>query len=712
MRRTSRDMADQPAVPPPGRQRTSRARWLLPAFLLIGWLALGAVGSPSLGKLTEVQTNDNASFLPESAESTEVSEAEKRFTESNVLPAVVIFERGAGLTPSDMGIINRTGPQLSTMDGLEEAPTPPIPSPDRKAAQIVVPVSGDDPAAAGKTVQEIRERVSGDLPEGLTAHVTGPGGYNADFADVFSGVDEALLLVTASIVAVILIIVYRSPFLPIIVLASSGFALIAASFAIYPLAANGTLTLNGQTQGIMLILIFGAATDYALLLVARYREELLHERRTWYAMRTALRASAEPIGASAGTVIVGMLCMLFSELNSNRGLGPIVSIGIAASLLASLTFLPSALVLCGRAAFWPFLPTVARHRKRTDGIFGRIANLVRRRPRATWVLTVLALIAGVAFVPALQASGVSQRDVFLNEVEAVTGQDTLSRHFPGGTGSPAVIVASANQAGKVIEKAKEVPGVADATVLTVNPRDPRVKQPKVVHGQVQINATLRESPDSEGAVRVTRQLRDAVHSVPQAQAKVGGETANQLDVQDAAKRDRDVIIPIVLVAIFLILAMLLRSLLAPVLLIGTVVLSFGATLGVGALVFNDLLGFPGADPAVPLYAFVFLVALGIDYNIFLMTRVREEAHTIGTRDGTLHGLRVTGGVITSAGVVLAATFAALSVLPILFMVQVAFLVAFGVLLDTLVVRSLLVPALTVDIGRGIWWPSRLMRGRP
>nr|WP_216217254.1 MMPL family transporter [Amycolatopsis aidingensis] len=686
------------------------ARWLLPALLVVLWLLLGGASSPFLGKLSEVQSNDPGSFLPATAESTEVSDLQERFTDSTLMPAVVVFERPAGLTPADTEAVRAKAAELAGSPGLVGQASPPIPSEDGAAIQLVLPLSGEDPYQASERVKDIRAGLEQGLPQGLRAFVTGPGGYNADFAEVFGHIDGMLLLVTACTVALILILVYRSPLLPIIVLISAGLALCTSSAIIYLLAEEDLLILNGQTQGILLILVFGAATDYALLLVARYREELMRQPRVLDAMRTAWRSSFEPILASGGTVILGMLCMLVSELTSNRSLGPVVSIGIAGALLASLTYLPAALLLVGRSAFWPQDAVPRKHRKVTHGIFDRIAELVRKRPRWTWVVTTLVLLAGVAFVPSLKASGTTQQALFLEEVEAVTGQDVLTAHFPGGTGSPAVIMTTEQSAGQVLDAATALDGVADAVPTPAEPGNPAAG-PKTVDGMVEINATLTDPADSAAAEQTLRELRETLHAVPGARAKVGGQTAQQVDMLAAATHDRNAIIPIVLVVIFVVLALLLRSLLAPLLLMGTVVLSFAATLGVGALVFNDLLDFPGADPAIPLYAFVFLVALGIDYNIFLMTRAREETARLGTERGTLHALKVTGGVITSAGVVLAATFAALAVIPVLFLAQVAFLVAFGVLLDTFVVRSLLVPTLAVDVGRAIWWPSRLARAR-
>ncbi|MBW4716748.1 MMPL family transporter [Saccharothrix obliqua] len=662
-----------------------RARLILPALIAVAWLALGGFAGPYTGKLSQVAVNDNTAFLPASAEATEVAERLRSFGDQRSLPAIVVAERESGMTDADRA-------WLAGIDYPGQA-SPVLPSrQDDQAAQVVVAVDAADPAAE---VVLLRERLA-DPPAGLTALVTGPAAQVADLKAAFGGIDGILLLVAGAVVAVILVLVYRSPLLPLVVLLSGVFALGTASLAVYLLADRQVIDLNGQSQGILSILVFGAATDYALLLVSRYREQLRDTGDRFEAMRLAWRGTVEPITASAGTVVLGVLCLLFSDLNSNKGLGPVAAIGIGAALLASLTFLPAVLVLLGRAAFWPRRPALGSPHPEASGGWGRVARLIAARPRATWVVTALVLLVGVAFVPQLKASGTAASDVFLGEVDSVAGQRLLSRHFPGGSGSPAVVLARAPQA-DAVARAAAVPGTST------------VERRGEADGLARIDVVLADAADSEAAVATVERLRTAVRAVPDADALVGGPTATQLDTQRTSERDRAVIIPIVLVVIFLVLALLLRSLLAPLLLIATVVLSFGATMGVSALVFNGIFDFPGADPVVPLFGFVFLVALGIDYNIFLMTRVREETRELGAREGVLRGLTVTGGVITSAGVVLAATFSALAVLPILFLAQIAFIVAFGVLLDTFVVRSLLVPALAVDIGRRIWWPSRLSR---
>ncbi len=671
----------------------SRMRWLLPALLVVVWLGIGAVGGPFMGKLADVAENDNAAFLPESAEATEVEHLQRGFSERQILPAVVVAERKSGVTKDDLAFLAERGAAVAELDGIAGRSSPPEPSKDGAAAQFVVPIAvgGGEP---GEVVEEVRAELAKDAPDGLAVYVTGPAGQIADLSVAFGGIDGLLLLVAGAVVALILVVVYRSPVLPLLVLVSAVLALGTAAFVVYQLADNDVLTLNGQSQGILFILVFGAATDYALLTVSRFREELRDTEDRFVAIRTAWRATLAPVAASAGTVVLGLLCLLFSDLRSNQGLGPVAAIGIAGAFLASVTFLPAVLALVGRTAFWPFRPRHGSEKPEHAGLWGWIARQVGARPRLIWIVTTLVLLVGVAFVPQLKADGTAQSDLFLSEVDSGVGQDVLSEHFPGGSGSPTVIIARESTTSQVVDAAT-IDGVAQVRPAGTN------------EGRVLLQAVLDDPADSQAALSTVERMRAAVHAVPGAEAKVGGQTAIQADVQSASRHDRTLIIPIVLVVIFLVLALLLRALVTPLLLIATVVLSFAATMGVSALVFNNVFDFPGADPAMPLFGFIFLVALGIDYNIFLMTRVREEALLSDTRKGTLRGLAVTGGVITSAGVVLAATFAALSVIPVLFLAQIAFIVAFGVLLDTVVVRSLLVPALTIDIGRRIWWPAKL-----
>ncbi|WP_295700463.1 MMPL family transporter [Lapillicoccus sp.] len=711
---------------PPGSTARPLVRWVA-LVAVLAWFGIASVGGPLVGRLSEVQQNDSSGFLPKSAESTRVANFTARLSDTTTLPYLVVIARNTGgLRAADTGAVATWVGGIPALalpsdrtrtvgEFLSVAPRAAVPSADRAAFLVPVTVVRDraSDVVGGKTVlfevaQALRDSAATTLgTSGLEVHVTGPGGFFADFVTAFGGIDGILLLVALGVVFVILLIVYKSPILPFAVLITAVFGLATAALVIFPLAKNGNLPLSGQSQGILSILVVGAATDYSLLLVARYREELHDSESPWEAMKSAWRAAIEPIGASAATVIIGLLCLRLSDLGSTKGLGPVGALGIAGAFVASLTFLPAVLLLIGRRVFWPRIPRVdhahAEDALGRHGLWGRVAGLVGSHPRRTWVVTFLALAACAAFVPTLSAKGVTQSDLFLTTVDSVTGQRALAQHFPAGSGSPVVILTPQAKAQEVVDLVKTVPGVADPVVGETPGRPPTV-----VDGFVEVQATLVAAADSVAAQGTIETLRSRLDGVG-TEVLVGGTTASNLDVRDASERDLRVIIPTILGVIFVVLALLLRSLVAPVLLVLANVLSFAATIGVSALVFNHVFHFPGSDPSTPLYGFVFLVALGIDYSIFLMTRVREEAPRRGTRPGILVGLAVTGGVITSAGVVLAATFSALAVLPILFLVQIAFIVAFGVLLDTLVVRSLLVPALAHDIGGRIWWPSQLGR---
>jgi len=660
--------------------------WLVPALVVAGWLVAGALAGGLPGRLDEVQHNDGVAFLPATAEATEVARVQEKLAGGPVQPAWVVFSRADGLSDGDRAVAAGTSRSLAGLAGLAGPVAPPVFSADGKAALVAAPVVAKDGFEAGRTVQRMRDAVAAGLPPGLAAQVTGPAGFTADLGAVFSGVDRTLLVVTALLVVAVLVVVYRSPLLPLVVLASASLALIAASGVVYPLAARGVLTLSGQGQGILFILVFGACTDYALLFIARYQEELA-DRDHRGALRAAFRAG-ESIVASAGTVVLGLCCLLLSALPSNRGLGPVAAIGIVSALVSSLTFLPAALLLLGRAAFWP-----SRRRSRRTR-WERVARLVGTRPKPVWAGTALLLAALAAFVPLLRADGVRPADVFLGPTDAVSGQEVLAAHFPGAERSPVVVIAPRERAAEVAARVRAIPGVT-----AVNPGAGEAD------GLVELDAVVNVPEAAEPGI--VRDIRATVAAVPG--VLVGGQAAIQAEIREAAERDRVVVIPAVLGVVLFVLVLLLRAVLLPLVLVATVVLSYLATLGAGALVFDEVLHLPGADPSLPLYAFVFLVTLGVDYNIFLMTRAREESFDGGPGTGTTKALTLTGPVITSAGVVLAATFAALAVLPILFMAQIAFLVAFGVLLDTLVVRSLLVPALAVHLGRRGWWPGRIGR---
>ncbi|WP_329538842.1 MMPL family transporter [Streptomyces sp. NBC_01358] len=688
-------------------QRHRIVRWLVPVALLVVWLGIGGTLGPYAGKLGEVATNDQAAFLPRSAESTKVSEAQKAFQKSGTVPAIVVWTGRSGELPAGAEEkATRSLTSLTGQPGVVGAPSSAKLSQDGEALSGVVQLRSDLGDELPDTLERVRDAV-GSVP-GTTAEIAGPAASQADLKDAFAGIDGLLLGVALAAVLLILLLVYRSVLLPFLIIFSAVLALGLACAVVYALADHGVVRVDGQVQGILSILVIGAATDYALLLTARFREELARHGDRTAAALAALRRSFGAITASAATVALGLLALLLSDLTNNRALGPVGAIGIVCAVLSTLTFLPAVLVLCGRAAYWPAKPRPAGQESGGHGIWRRIAGRVDRSPRKVWVSTTLVLVACAAFAPTLKSQGVPLDEIFVNDAPSVSAQATLGKHFPGGSGNPAVIVAAAGRADEVTVAAAGTPGVASAAPVTESGR-PGGGPPLVVDGRVRIDATLDDAADSDAAKATVQRLRDAVHGVPGAEALVGGYTAQQYDTQQTADRDRGIIVPVVLVIILLILMGLLRSVLVPVLLVATVGLNFLATLGVSSLVFKHVLGFSGTDASVPLYGFVFLVALGVDYNIFLMSRVREEALEHGARQGVLRGLVSTGGVITSAGVVLAATFAALIVIPLAFLAQIAFIVAFGVLLDTLVVRSLLAPALVVDIGPKAWWPSRISR---
>ena len=654
-------------------------RVFIPALLILVWLAGASVGGPYFGKVGEVSSNDQTSYLPTSADATTVQKVLGDFRDSDSIPAVLIFTSDSKINDTTMAALQTELDSISQLDGVDSRTSPLLPSEDGHAAQAFVPINSS--GEIGDVVDSMRNAIGKNLPEGVTAYVTGPAGFTADLVDAFSGIDGLLLLVALIAVFVILILVYRSLLLPVAVLSTSLFALCVALLTVWWLAKAGILLLSGQTQGILFILVIGAATDYALLYTARYREELRTNQHKWDATMAALKGSFEPILASGSTVIAGLLCLLLSDLKSNSTLGPVAAIGIAFAMLSALTLLPAILFSFGRSAFWPkrphYEPDIARLEDgmHTTGIWAWLAGQIRRRPRAIWVTTTVILIVGAFGLTQLQATGVAQSDLVLGQSQARDGQVALGKHFPGGSGSPTYVVTEQDQLQEVADVLLRSDGVESVVITTADspsgtaqvtnegitafgPPGTAAPAPTVASGQVLLQATLTDAADSPAAEQTVRELRSDLAGI----GIVGGVTATAIDTNDASIHDRNLIIPILLIVILLILMLLLRSILAPVLLILTTVISFGTALGISALVFNGVFQFPGADAAVPLFGFVFLVALGIDYNIFLMTRVREESLTHGTRDGVLRGLSTTGGVITSAGLVLAATFAALAVI--------------------------------------------------
>ncbi|GGT78194.1 MMPL family transporter [Actinomadura citrea] len=695
--------APSPAPPRPRTHRLAgliagrRTKWAVLAL----WVVLLAALGPLAGKLGDVEKNDAASWLPAGAESTRVVELEERFRKDETMLAVVVYERSGGITAADKAKAESDMAAFQNLPGAQKAQGP-FPSKDGKALQTLVPLTDEDLTAAVDQARDLAERG----PPGLASHVTGPAGGGADQFEVFQSLDGFLLMAAGLVVIVLLLFIYRSPVLWFVPVLSAVFALGLAQSTVYLLAKYADLTVNGQSAGILTVLVFGVATDYALLLVARYREELHRHEDRHEAMAYALHRAAPAVIASAATVAVGLLCLLLADMNSTAGMGPVAAAGVLTALAAMTTLLPALLVICGRWLFWPLIPRYdAKYLKpeayeAEHGVWSRVAGMVGKRPRALWAATMLGLIVLTLGLGSLKADGLSDAGQFTGKPDSVKGSEVIARHYAAGSGSPALVIGKAPASDQIAQAVRGTPGVAE------------VSAPAAAGGLVKYEATLKDAADSQAARATIDRLRTAVHAVPSADAKVGGTTATYLDIKRASSRDNKVIIPIVLAVVLLILIALLRAVVAPLLMMGTVVLSFLASLGACAVIFEHVFGFEGTDSGFPLLAFIFLVALGVDYNIFLMHRVREESQALGTRRGIQRGLTVTGGVITSAGLVLAATFASMVTLPLVFMVEMGFAVAFGVLLDTLVVRSLLLPALSYDIGRRIWTPGRLAKEAP
>jgi RND superfamily putative drug exporter len=717
----------------PARRRP-KTLWLF-AAVAVFWLLFGLAGGSYQGKLSDVQKNDNAAYLPSSAESTKVDTEAQKFATVQAIPGFIVYQRDSGLTAADKTKLTADATAFRAIDGVyADQVTGPAFTADGKVANIEVPLVGKKNSVSvdGKVLADVEKKViataRADAPAGLVIHSAGPGGLLSAFIDAFSGIDGQLLVAAGLVVIIILLVVYRSPVLWFFPIFCAVLALGASALIIYQLAKHDVLTLNGQSQGILSVLVLGAGTDYALLLVSRYREELHDYESKIDAMIAAWRGAAPAIGASAITVILGLLCLTFGELNSDKSLGPVCAIGIFCTAGVMLTFLP-VMLLVGRWIFWPRMPRVDHQTDiATHGVWGRFSIWLGGHARRAWIVTSVVLILCIIGISGLRTGGLGINDSFTNKPDAIKGQAIFDANFPAGSGAPADITTDVAQLDQVIAVTSKVPGIATTpgsvcvqldyaklaqaikaggTVPTAAGCAPAALQVQPVNGRIIVNANLAYRYDTAQAYSTIVALRKAVHAIPGAHALVGGSSAINYDTQQASRHDRNLIIPIVLLVILIVLGLVLRALIAPLLLIVTVVLSFTATLGVCALVFNHIFHFKNADPGFPLFAFVFLVALGIDYNIFLMTRVREESLQFGTREGILRGLSVTGGVITSAGIVLAATFAVLGVLPLVFLAEVGFAVAFGVLLDTILVRSILVPALSHDIGKKIWWPSKL-----
>ncbi|WP_433240272.1 MMPL family transporter [Streptosporangium sp. CA-135522] len=750
-----------------------RTKWVV----LVIWLGVIGIAGSFAGRLESVQKDDIAAYLPENADSARAVKRILGMQGENLSPATIVYERRDGVTGADQAEIARDMKAFAGIAGVvAELPTPTggrtfgreefdrelepyrdargrLPaklqaverklqmpkltrtikliaaqrSKDGQAVQVVVIVRDRGGRETAQVVDRVRQVVDTGRPAGLAAHITGMVGFQADALAVFSTVDTNLLLAAMGVAVVVLLITYRSVILWLFPVGIVLVGLVVAMGANYLLAAAEMITVSSVAVSLLMVLVIGAGTDYALLIIARYREELGRHADRHEAMAVALRRAGPAVAASAATVVAGLLCLLVADLNSTKGLGPVSAIGVTSVMLAMMTLLPAVMVIFGRWVFWPLVPH-CRPPRRPDpvpggewdggagrwrparpaetsggpvadaGVWAALGRRIARNPRLVWVVTVIGLGVCACGLASYQAGGLSNADLFLGRPDSVVGQEVAARHFPAGGADPVQVVTTEQYVRDVIVDTAQRPEVTAISLGAAG------------NGDILLNVSVRAGDGRESEQQEVLALRDRLRAVAAPDVNVGGNAALVADLEQGARRDRALIIPLVLLVVFVVLALLLRSLVAPLLLLATVVVSFLATLGISSLAFAHLFGFAGVDQGFVLLVFVFLVALGVDYNIFLMHRVREEAHRHSTTHSAVLGLGATGGVITSAGVVLAGTFAVLVVLPLSQTVQIAFAVAVGVLLDTMIVRSVLVTALTLDVGDAIWWPSRLARG--
>lgn len=698
-----------------------RGRWLVIAV----WLAIGVAGVAGRSRIDDVTAAGQASFLPKNAESTralDLLQHSQRTGEE--VPVVIVFDRAGGLTKADRRAIGRIGDGLNRLKITGATPIVdpfsadseaslgdvariadgigPI-SRDGEAALVVLAIDAGERGAIEEGVQTIRDYLGAHRRPGLGAYVTGPGGIAADLEQVAGEAGKTLLIATLSLVAILLLVVYRAPLLAVVPLLVVGTAYMVAIGISYLLIEAGAITVNTEGTFLLLVLIFGAGTDYSLLLVHRYREELQSGRPHRVALPTALSESMPAIAASGGTVIAAMLVLLVADLQSTHWLGPILAIGIAVMLAAAFTLLPALLSVAGERAFWPgsaalppFRGSFGTHavQKEPRNVWARVAGLVRRRSRGiVFTVTALLLVLALGNLSHHGTIGFGQGET--RPTNSSEGTAVLNEHFPPGIGSPLTAVVKAGEEARVTAAMEKLDSVKLAVPVP----------PLNAGGEGVVVVLLRGNPYSGEAADAVAGIRERLHEVSPS-GLLGGIPAENYDIEQTNARDTRLVVPLVLLVVALILAAVLRALVAPAYLIVTVVLSFAATLGLCTFAFSQLSS-EGVAFNLVLLSFIFLVALGVDYNIFLMARAREEAVTHGSREGALVALVNTGGVVTGAGLILAGTFATLTLLPLEELVQIGATVAIGVLLDTFVVRALLIPAITYRLGDRTWWPSRL-----
>ncbi|RII17214.1 Membrane protein YdfJ [Streptomyces sp. YIM 130001] len=674
-----------PVTEPRGRRRT------LPWALVGLWVAVLAVALPFAGQLGDVQRDRAIDYLPASADSTQVAEIQDRLPGGEATETIVVYQRDDGLTAADRTLARE---QLAEISDAHELTGTPRAVPSKDGTTLMYPVAstapGQDEEARNEFVNGVRDIVRGG--DGLSAEVGGSGGLAVDAEEVYESLDGPLLYTTVAVVAILLILIYRSPFLWLVPLIVAGLADALSLSVTYGLHQAFDISVSGQSTGVMTILVFGVGTDYALLLVSRYREELRRQERPYDAMRTALRGCGPAILASSGTVSAGMLCLLAADLNSSSGMGPTAAVGVLCALVAMTTLLPALLILLGRRVFWPLVPAFGSEPKARRSLFAAMGDSAGRRP-ATVLATGAVLLGALALGTFSLPGNLKQEDSFTSKPESISAMESLARGFPEQSTQPITLLAPTGEAAAALAETRDTEGVRSA------------EQGRSGDGWTEISVIAAGEPQSAAETATIERLRSGLDGV-----HVGGPSAQQLDLETTNARDTKVIVPLVLAAVLVILVALLRSLVAPLILLAAVVAVWGAALGVGGLVFDTLLGLEGTDPGLPLLSFVFLVALGVDYGIFLMHRMREES-LAGAETGAaaLTALRTTGGVIASAGLVLAATFGVLLSMPLVQMVELGFVIALGVLLDTFLVRTYLVTSASLALGRKVWWPGPLSR---
>nr|WP_107906627.1 MMPL family transporter [Streptomyces chartreusis] len=674
-----------------GAVGTSARRRGVPWLVLGLWIVALVAVSPFASKLADVQRDRAVDYLPASADSTQVAKIQEQLPGGETTELVVVYHRDGGLTAGDRAT---AAGQIERIAGEHKLTGEPRGVPSRDGTTLMYPIAttepGTDEEARDLLVNDVRDVARGS--DGLSVEVGGAGALATDASEVYNSLDGPLLYTTAAVVALLLIIIYRSPFLWLVPLAVAGIADYLSMGVAYGLNQGFETSVSGQSSGIMTILVFGAGTDYALLLVSRYREELRRIERPYDAMVAALKGCGPAVLASSGTVAAGLLCLLAADLNSSRGMGPLGTVGVLCALVAMLTLLPAVLVLLGRRVFWPLVPRLGSTPKARRSLFTAMGSSAGRRP-----LTVLAggaVLLGALALGTLNLPGnLKQEDSFTSKPDAVAAMETLAAAYPERGTQPISVITPEDRAEATLASIRDTRGVDSA------------QQGRTGDGWTEISVLATAAPQSAGETATIEALRDRLEG-----SYVGGASAEQLDLKDTNARDRLVVVPIVLLSVLLILVVLLRSLVAPLILVAAVVAVWAAALGIGGLVFEPLFGFEGTDPGLGLLSFVFLVALGVDYGIFLMHRMREECLN-GAEPATaaLTALRTTGGVIASAGLVLAATFAVLTNMPMLQLVELGFVIAVGVLLDTFLVRTYLVTSASVALKRKVWWPGPLSR---